>query len=67
MDNPEKLTTLGTQDTWRRHAEQKIQHRKLKQYGPHQKQEVKICTSANPNPDYDAHCVSRNRIKLIPV
>jgi len=32
MDNPEKLTTLDTQDTWRRHAKQKPQHRKQKRW-----------------------------------
>jgi hypothetical protein len=26
MDNPEKLTTLGTQDTGRRQTKQKTQH-----------------------------------------
>ena len=30
MDNPEKLPTLGTQDTGRRQQQQKPQHRKLK-------------------------------------
>ena len=30
MDNPETLTTLGTQDTGQRQAKQQTQHRKLK-------------------------------------
>jgi hypothetical protein len=30
MDNPEKFSTLDTQDTGRRHTKQKTQHRKLK-------------------------------------
>ena len=29
MDNPERLATLDTQDTGRRRAQQKTQHRKL--------------------------------------
>ena len=29
MDNPEKLATLGTQDTGQRQTKQKTQHRKL--------------------------------------
>ena len=32
MDNPEKLATLSTQDTWQRQTKQKTQHRKLKLY-----------------------------------
>ena len=30
MNNPEKLATIGTQDTGLRQAKQKTQHRKLK-------------------------------------
>jgi hypothetical protein len=30
MDNPEKLATLGTQDTGQSQTKQKTQHRKLK-------------------------------------
>ena len=30
MDNPETLAILGTQDTGRKQAKQKTQHRKLK-------------------------------------
>ena len=30
MDNPEKLATLGTQETGRRQTKQKTQHRRLK-------------------------------------
>ena len=30
MDNPETLTTLGTQDRGQRQTKQKAQHRKLK-------------------------------------
>ena len=30
IDNPEKLTTLGTQETGRGHTKQETQHRKLK-------------------------------------
>ena len=30
MDNPEKLATLGTQDTGRGQIKEKTQHRKLK-------------------------------------
>ena len=30
MNNPDKLATLGTQDTGRRQRKQKTQHRKLK-------------------------------------
>ena len=30
MDNPKKFSTLDTQDTGRRQAKQKTQHRKLK-------------------------------------
>jgi hypothetical protein len=30
MDNPEKLATLGTQDTGRRQIKQKTQHRTAK-------------------------------------
>jgi hypothetical protein len=40
MDNQEKLTTLGTEDTTRRQTKHKTQHRKQKQkeqLEPHQK------------------------------
>ena len=33
MDNPEKQTTFGTQDTGRRHTKQKTHHTKLKVMG----------------------------------
>jgi len=32
MDNPEKMATLGTQDTGRRQTKQKTQRRKLKRW-----------------------------------
>jgi hypothetical protein len=32
MDNPEKLSILGTQDTGRRQTKIKTQHRKLKRW-----------------------------------
>jgi len=34
MDNPEKLATLGAQDTGWRQTKQKLQHRKLKRWAP---------------------------------
>jgi hypothetical protein len=48
MDNPEKLATLGRQDTGRRQTKHKRENYKDEQKGPHQKPEVnpgarKVC------------------------